>query len=114
MARHSATLFAAAALLVLAMAADMAGASQLNIYNGSGCTGQTTYCRDRACCIVPSDAVSYRFYYNPEWKAYLYASSNCTGTSNGVIDASADCVAGVSFKSAFLTDNNGIEMVTDN
>lgn len=114
MARHSATLFAAAVLLVLAMTVAMVGASQLNIYNGTGCTGQTTYCRDRACCVVPSDAVSYRFYYNPEWKAYLYSSSSCTGTWNGVIDASADCVERVSFKSAFLTDGNGIEMVTDN
>lgn len=112
--RPSGTLLSSAVLLVLllAAAAPPAGASQLNLYKGKWCTGSFTVCWDRQCCNIPSDAVSYRFYYNPDWKAFLYGEAGCSGSSNAVLESDASCVQGVDFKSAFLTDGSASQQFT--
>ncbi|MQL89950.1 hypothetical protein Taro_022527 [Colocasia esculenta] len=111
--RPSATILCSAVLLVLLIAAATpAGASQLNLYKGKWCTGSFTVCWDRQCCDIPDDAVSYRFYYNPDWKAYLYEDSSCSGSSNAVLADNIACVQGVDFKSALLTDDSLIQQVT--
>ncbi|CAA7405506.1 unnamed protein product [Spirodela intermedia] len=66
-----------------------------------------------ACCDIPSDAVSYKFYYNPDWRAYFFGDAECTGSASNVVSNSIDCVNEVTFKSALLTDESSIEMVTE-
>ena len=105
-------LCSAALLVVLLIAATTpASASQLNLYKGKWCTGSFTACWDRQCCEVPGDAVSYRFYYNPDWKAYLYADAGCSSSANSVLGQNYVCVQGVNFKSALLTDSSLIQQV---
>ncbi|CAA7405504.1 unnamed protein product [Spirodela intermedia] len=111
----SAILKLAALLMALAVTIAPAAASQLNLYTGVNCSGSFTACFDRACCVVPSNAVSYRFYYNPSWKAYFYGSAGCTGSSSNVLAGDVICANGVNFRSAFLTDTlPTLQLVTEN
>lgn len=104
--RPSAALVALAALLaVLALAAAPATASQLNFYGKEGCSGGILRaCFDRSCCTVPSDAVSFRFYYNPFARAYLFNDAVCAAEANAIIENDIPCSGMVGFKSVLLTD----------
>ncbi|MQM17118.1 hypothetical protein Taro_050087 [Colocasia esculenta] len=111
--RPSATILCSAVLLVLLIAAATpAGASQLNLYKGKWCTGSFTVCWDLQCCNITDDAVSYRFYYNPDWKAYLFANTSCSGSANSTLASDYSCVQGVDFKSVMLSDSSSIRQVT--
>ncbi|MQM14576.1 hypothetical protein Taro_047514 [Colocasia esculenta] len=94
----------AAAAVLLALFTAPAGASQLNMYEGPGCTGRWTPCWDRQCCNVTYTG-SYRFYYNDGWPAYLYRGNRaCSGTPDVVLRSSVDCTNGFPYQSIKQTD----------
>ncbi|CAA6668618.1 unnamed protein product [Spirodela intermedia] len=100
-------------VVLLASAAFPAAASQLNLYTGVNCSGSFTACFDRNCCTVPSNAVSYQFYYNPNWRAFFYGAVRCESSASNVLAGDVVCANGVNFRSALLTDGSSIEMVTE-
>lgn len=95
---------AAAVVVMLVFFASSAEASQLNMYEGTGCTGRWVPCWDRQCCNVMYTG-SYRFYYNDGWPAYLYSSNNgCNGRPDVVLRSSVDCTNNFPFQSVKQTD----------
>ncbi|CAA7393130.1 unnamed protein product [Spirodela intermedia] len=95
---------AAAVAVMLVFFPMSSEASQLNTYEGPGCTGRWTACFDRTCCNVTYTG-SYRFYYNDGWPAYIYRGNRvCNGNPDAVFRSSVDCTNGFPYQSIKQTD----------
>ncbi|WP_248855015.1 MiAMP1 family antimicrobial peptide, partial [Escherichia coli] len=95
---------AVAVAMLLVLFASPAEASQLNVYEGHGCTGRWTACFDRQCCNVTYTG-SYRFYYNDGWPAYIYRGNRaCDGSPDLVLRSTVDCTNSFPYQSIRQTD----------